>query len=90
MFSKLLPNFSQSLEQFFLTVGQENFDNKIPFPYHEKKKNSNDLMIILFLPICTDGRFNELQQMSYSSHVFTKNKFQIFLKFSTNHNEFGN
>ena len=23
--------FSQTLEQFFLTVGQNNFDNKIPF-----------------------------------------------------------
>ena len=25
-------SFSQSLEQFFLTVGQNNFGNKIPFP----------------------------------------------------------
>ena len=25
-------SFSRSLEQFFLTVGQNNFDNKIPFP----------------------------------------------------------
>ena len=26
-----LKNFSRSLEQFFLTVGQNNFGNKIPF-----------------------------------------------------------
>ena len=26
-----LKSFSQTLEQFFLTVGQNNFDNKIPF-----------------------------------------------------------
>ena len=34
MISKFLKNFSQSLEQFFLTVGQNNFGNKIPFPQH--------------------------------------------------------
>ena len=29
--------FSRSLKQFFLTVGQNNFDNKIPFSVHRKK-----------------------------------------------------
>ena len=30
--SSVLKSFSRSLEQFFLTVGQNNFGNKIPFP----------------------------------------------------------
>ena len=30
MISKILQSFSQSLEHFFLTVGQNNFGNKIP------------------------------------------------------------
>ena len=30
-FTVLKKSFSQSLEQFFLTVGQNNFGNKIPF-----------------------------------------------------------
>ena len=29
---KIFVNFSRSLEHFFLTVGQNNFGNKIPFP----------------------------------------------------------
>ena len=28
-----LPSFFRSLEQFFLTLGQNNFDNKIPFSH---------------------------------------------------------
>ena len=40
-------SFSQSLEQFFLTVGQNNFGNKIPFPSrlpisHHKIESHND------------------------------------------------
>ena len=35
-------NFSRSLEQFFLTVGQNNFGNKIPiFPFECFSKSSN-------------------------------------------------
>ena len=30
-FSLKFQKFSQSLDQFFLTVGQNNFGNKIPF-----------------------------------------------------------
>ena len=29
----IFKSFSRSLEQFFLTVGQNNFDNKIPFSF---------------------------------------------------------
>ena len=34
-------SFSPSLEQFFLTVGQNNFGNKIPFLNLEIVENSN-------------------------------------------------
>ena len=33
-------SFSQSLDHFFLTVGQDNFGNKIPFLFIVRKKNS--------------------------------------------------
>ena len=33
-------SFSQSLEQFFLTEGQNNFGNKIPFPFEKNMNNS--------------------------------------------------
>ena len=32
-------SFSQSLEQFFLTVGQNNFGNKRPFTSEEKERH---------------------------------------------------
>jgi hypothetical protein len=31
--SKLLQRFSRTIEQFFLTVGQNNFGNKIPLKF---------------------------------------------------------
>ena len=36
-------NFSRSLEQFFHTVGQNNFGNKIPQIEHNKKDRYTDI-----------------------------------------------
>ena len=48
-------SFSRSLEQFFLTVGQNNFGNKIPFlsKIHYTKAELlqlNDIQFIIYLP----------------------------------------
>ena len=39
-FSLELQNFSRSLKQFFLTVGTNNFGNKIPLSISEKYEKS--------------------------------------------------
>ena len=39
--AKNYKSFSRSLEQFFLTVGQNNFGNKIPFFWKFKKRLNN-------------------------------------------------
>ena len=43
MISKILQSFSRSLEHFFLTVGQNNFGNKIPF-----LSGNEDLSLLYF------------------------------------------
>ena len=52
-------SFSRTLEQFFLTVGQNNFGNKIPFFFVSKKfsqgKNTNEVLVIVFK--CSLERF---------------------------------
>ena len=42
-------SFSRSLEQFFLTVGQNNFGNKIPFPCHFRENQTKWDLIHLSL-----------------------------------------
>ena len=49
MFADSLPSasnfksFSESLEQYFFTVGQNNFTNKIPFPSFQFRVEKNSL-----------------------------------------------
>ena len=53
MISKIqprIPSFSQSLEQFFLTVGQNNFGNKIPI-------FKNDITTFSFSLMSKNGGF---------------------------------
>ena len=40
-------SFSRTLEQFFLTVGENNFDNKIPFQFHRTDVFEEDLHKVL-------------------------------------------
>ena len=49
-FSLEFQNFSRSLEQFFLTVGQNNFGNKIPFPH---LLNSFGDFLVIWIENCT-------------------------------------
>ena len=44
-------SFSQSLEQFFLTVGQNNFGNKIQLFFLENKRHCNFLLKFPDLPM---------------------------------------
>ena len=57
-------SFSQSLEQFFLTVGQNNFGNKIPnlgvLLWHNTKKDTvHCRSIVYLLPCCLLKASNE-------------------------------
>ena len=44
-------SFSRSLEQFFLTVGQNNFGNKIPEMHMLEKMSSDGISIHVFLSL---------------------------------------
>ena len=52
--ASIFKSFSQSLEQCFLTVGQNNFGNKIPF-LSSKKRHNPFHFFILFWPTGVDG-----------------------------------
>ena len=61
-------NFSRSLEQFFLTVGQNNFGDKIPFLLRALKWNS----LWISIPMNFDKIFQFLQYF-YIKYLMKKN-----------------
>ena len=63
MISKILQIFSRSLEQFFLTVGQNNFGNKIPIlSYFLVLKSINRNAYALTNNLVADNITEDLQQ----------------------------
>ena len=64
-------SFSQSLEQFFLTVGQNNLSNKVPFP-HSLKTHKGCLKYFLKNPNYEYKNFLALWTLKFSQITRTK------------------
>ena len=86
MISKYLQSFSQSLEPFFLTAGQNNFGNKIPFPSASNFKSFSWSLEQYFLTKCQNNFGNKipLPKMKLSLQLglqqrFIKRPWQFFL-----------
>ena len=68
--SSNFKSFSRSLEQFFLTEGQNNFDNKIPF---HQSFNETSMYFFLIIPIESTYlvvKFLSAMQRKFSWHSF--------------------
>ena len=70
-------SFSRSLEQFFLTIGQNNFGNKIPFIYSATTATEDWTLNQMFKPETKTNKINAHKKYGLKCKFSPDSKFLV-------------